>query len=114
LLASSDTVERFASRARRALLGAAARYLAWTALLIAVTLLVAVATLISLDEGVLWACASYIALGCALFVALLMQAALTGVFTLMACAAALGVEVVLVLEPPLGWGWNVTSAQLLA
>ncbi|HET9256724.1 MAG TPA: hypothetical protein VFO16_16210 [Pseudonocardiaceae bacterium] len=114
LLESSDTVERFASRARRALLGAAARYLAGVTLLIAATLPVAAATLISLDDAVLWACASYIALGCALFVALLLQTALTGAFTLMACAAALGVEVVLVLDPPLGWGWGVISAQLLA
>jgi hypothetical protein len=114
LLQSSHTVGQFALRARLALLGAVARYVAAVALLIAATLAVAAVGRTRPEWTVLRACGSYLMLGCALFVALLLQAVGTGLLTLASCAAALGIEVALVMGLPQGWGLDVMSAQLLA
>lgn len=114
LLQVARTVGQFAPRARQTLLGAVARYLGAIVLLIAATLAVALVGRARLEWTVVRAGGSYLALGCALFVALLLQAVGTGLFTLVACAAALGVEVALVIGLPLGWGLDVMSAQLLA
>lgn len=114
LLQAARTVGQFAPRARLALLGAVARYFGAVVLLICATLAVAMAGRIRLDWTVVRTGGSYLALGCALFVALLLQAVGTGLFTLVACAAVLGVEVALVFGLPLGWGLDVMSAQLLA
>ena len=54
---------------------------------------------------------SYLALGAALFVALLMQALGVGAGTGPACGAALGLEAALVLGPP---ALDVVTAQLVA
>ncbi len=114
LLVASRTVSQFAPRARLALLGVVARYLAALAVLIAATLAVAAVGLIRLEWTVLRACGSSLALGCALFVALLLQAVRASLVTPVVCAAALGVEVVLVMGSPLGGGIDAVSAQLLA
>lgn len=114
LLRNSTTVGQFAAQARRVLFGAVTRYLAAAALLIVATLAVGAAAHIRLEWTVLLAAGSFLALGGALFVALLLQAMGTGVVTLVACALALGIELALVLGLPLGWGLDVVSAQLLA
>jgi hypothetical protein len=114
LLQAARTVGQFAPRARLALLGAVARYFGAVMLLISATLAVALAGRMPPEWTLLHAGGSYLALGCALFVALLLQAVATGLFPLLACAAALGVEVALVIGLPLGWGLDVMSAQLLA
>jgi hypothetical protein len=114
LLYAARTLGQFAPRARLVLLGAVTRYLGAVVLLISATLAVAVAGSIRLEWTLLRAGGSYLALGCALFVALLLQAVGAGVFTLVACAAALGVELALVIGLPLGSGLDVMSAQLLA
>ncbi len=114
LLQRCRTPRRFTRQARRVLLAAVARYLVAAAVLLAATLAVVVATgsadptWTALTSGL-----SYLALGAALFVALLLQALVTGAATGLACAGALGVEAVLVLGLPAGWAVPVVPAQLL-
>lgn len=112
LLQDIRAVSEFAGPARLVLLGAVTRYAGAVVLLVAATLAVAAAGRMSLEWTVLRAAAAYLALGCALFLALLLQAVRAGLFTLVGCTAALGLEMVLVTGPPLGW--DAVSAQLLA
>lgn len=115
LLRNSRTPAEFAPRARWAVVGAVLRYLAVAVVLTGGTAGVAVATgVVPADWLVLAGCGSYLALGGTLFVALLRQALDAGVGTLVGCAAALAVEVVLVTAPPYGAPWDVVWAQLVA
>ena len=91
-------------------IAAVLRYLAVAAVLIAATVAVLPGP-VSADTAVL--CASYLALGAALFVALLLQALGVGARTGIACGAALALEAALVLGLPAGTV-DVMSAQLLA
>ncbi|GII24050.1 hypothetical protein [Planosporangium mesophilum] len=96
LLCTTRDPEEFAAGARRALLAATTRYLAAAALLIA-----AMAGFAAITDRptrhwmTLVSCAAFLALGGALFVALLLQAFGTSLVTPLAAAAALGIEVAL-------------------
>ena len=110
LLERCRTPREFRPGSRRVLLAAVARYVAVAAVLIAAT----AAVLSGLGEApgiTLAACSSYLALGAALFVALLLQALGAGAGVGPACGAALGFEAALVLGPP---SVGVTTAQLVA
>jgi hypothetical protein len=107
LLDRCRTVAEFGPGARRVLLGAVLRYLAVAAVLIAATVAVLPGP-VGTDIVVL--CASYLTLGSALFVALLLQALGIGARTGLACLAALVLEAALVLAGTA----DVTAAQLIA
>ena len=93
LLDRCRTVAEFGPGARRrACIAAVLRYLAVAAVLIAATVAVLPGP-VSADAAVL--CASYLALGAALFVALLLQALGVGARTGLACRAALALEAAL-------------------
>ena len=114
LLRDSRTVRQFVPLARLALAAAVAGYLAGAALLVVGTLLVATtARLVTPGWTVVGAGAACLALGCALFLALLLQAFGTGPLTSVACVTALTIEMVVVLGRPGGWGLDVAPAQLL-
>ena len=106
LLERCRTPREFGPGARRVLLGAVLRYVAVAAVLIAAT-----AVLPGPGGITPVAALSYLALGAALFVALLMQALGVGAGTGPACGAALGLEAALVLGPP---ALDVVTAQLVA
>jgi hypothetical protein len=114
LLERCRTPRQFGPGARRVLLGAVLRYLAAAAALIAATTAVlrgfvpATAVGTTLVLGL-----SYLVLGGALFLALLLQALGGGAGTGIACGAALGLEAALVLGPPVGV-LDVATAQLIA
>ena len=110
LLDRCRTVAQFGPGARRVLIAAVLRYLAVAVVLIAATVAVLPGP-VSVDTAVL--CASYLALGAALFVALLLQALGVGARTGIACGAALALEAALVLGLPAGTV-DVMSAQVLA
>ncbi|MGC9671067.1 hypothetical protein ACNTMW_31545 [Planosporangium sp. 12N6] len=96
LLRTTRDPWEFAAGARRALLAATARYLAATAVLLAV---VAGAVAASDQWRTPWValieCGAYLALGGALFVALLLQSFRGTLVPPLACAAGLGVEAAL-------------------
>ena len=108
LLDRCRTVDRFAPGARRVLATAVLRYLAVAAVLVAATVAV-----LRVPDGVAVLCLSYLALGGALFVALLLQALGAGARTGPACGAAVALEAALVLGPPAGTV-DVATAQLIA
>ena len=114
LLERCRTPHRFRSPARRVLLGAVLRYLAVAAVLIAATVAVLRGSVADTAVGTAAVLgASYLALGGALFLALLLQALGCGVGTGTACGAALGLEAALVLGPPTG-GFGLMAAQLIS
>jgi hypothetical protein len=114
LLQRCRTPREFGPRARRILLGAVLRYLAAAALLVAATVAALPGpTGLGSAAGVMYVCASYLLLGGALFVALLLQALGAGTGTGAACGTALGLEAVLVLALPAGTV-DVLTAQLIA
>lgn len=93
LLRTNQPLRRFGRRARLALVAAATRYLASAIVLTAVVLSIAAATrLISPQWSVLPQLAAYLALGGAMFLALLLQTMGSRTMPLIACAAALAVE----------------------
>jgi hypothetical protein len=95
LLRRTRSVTAFAVRARLALLAALAQYLLIAAALIAIAAAVASATrLVQPDWAVLPESGAYLALGGAMFLALLLQAFGSRSLPLVACAAALAFEVV--------------------
>jgi hypothetical protein len=111
LLRTLRDPREFAPAARRALLGATARYLAAAALLIAATAGIVAATDRRTPHWtMLVECAAFLALGGALFVALLLQAFGGDLVTPLACAAAIGVEVALTAVAHV----NPVPAQLVA
>ena len=110
LLDRCRTVAQFGPGARRVLIEAVLRYLGVAVVLIAATVAVLPGP-VSAEVAVL--CASYLALGAALFVALLLQALGVGARTGIACGAALALEAALVLGLPAGTV-DVMSAQILA
>ena len=94
LLRATREVPAFARRARLALLAALLQYLAAAALLTAVVVAVATAArLIHPHWAIAPQIAAYLALGGAMFVALVLQAFGSRIFPLIACAAALAFEV---------------------
>ncbi len=114
LLERCRTPRQFGPGAQRVLLGAVLRYLAVAAALVATT--VAVLRAAAADTALGTAAVlgvSYLALGGALFLALLLQALGAGVGTGTACAAALGLEAALVLAPQIGTV-AVPAAQLIS
>jgi len=112
LLRSTREPRVFAVRARLVLLGALLQYLIAAILLTAVVVAIAGLTgLVHLHATVLPQTVVYIALGGAMFVALLLQAFGCRVFPLIACAVALALEVV---WRSLGvWAQLVACAELL-
>jgi hypothetical protein len=95
LLRGTASLPEFAARARLALLAALAQYLLATAVLIAIVAWVAsAARLVRPHWAVLPEAGAYLALGGAMFLALLLQAFGNRVVPLAACAAALAYEVV--------------------
>ena len=112
LLRSTREPRVFAVRARLVLLGALLQYLTAAILLTAVVVAIAGLTgLVHLDATVLPQIVVYLALGGAMFVALLLQAFGCRVFPLIACAVALALEVV---WRSLGvWAQLVACAELL-
>jgi hypothetical protein len=114
LLQRCRTPREFGPGARRILFGAVLRYLAAAVLLVAATVAALPWSMGSGSAaGVMYVCASYLLLGGALFVALLLQALGAGTGTGAACGAALGLESVLVLALPAGTV-DVLTAQLVA
>ena len=109
LLQRCRTVGEFGPGARTVLLGAVLRYLGVAAVLIAATVVVLHGSLADPWSAVRL-CLSYLALGGALFVALLLQALGGGAGTGLACGAALVLEGALVL----GGAVDVMTAQLVA
>lgn len=109
LLQRCRTVGEFGPGARAVLLGAVLRYLGAAAVLIAATVVVLHGSLADPWSAVRL-CLSYLALGGALFVALLLQALGGGAWTGLACGAALVLEGALVL----GGAVDVMTAQLVA
>ena len=94
LIRATRDVPVFAYRARLTLLAALLHYLTAAALLTAVVVTVATAAhLIHLHWAIAPQIAAYLALGGAMFVALLLQAFGSRIFPLITCAAALAVEV---------------------
>ncbi len=112
LLRSTREPRVFAVRARLVLLGALLQYLTAAILLTAVVVAIAGLTgLVHLDATVLPQVVVYLALGGAMFVALLLQAFGCRIFPLIACAVALALEVV---WRSLGvWAQLVACAELL-
>ena len=95
LLRRTRDLTAFATRARLLLFGALLQYLATAAVLTALVTAVAAAThLIHLERSLLPEIAAYLALGGAMFIALLLQAFGSRAFPLVACAVALVFEVV--------------------
>ena len=114
LLDRCRTVRQFGPGARRVLVGAVLRYLMAAAVLIAVTVAALPGSVAVTSAGTaVVLCASYLALGGALFVALLLQALGGGGGTGVACGAALALEAALVLGLPAG-AVDVMAAQLIA
>jgi hypothetical protein len=94
LLRNTQSLRVFAIRARVALFGALAQYLTAAALLIATVVSVASATrLVQPHWAVLPEVSAYLALGGAMFLALLLQAFGCRIFPLLACAVALALEI---------------------
>ena len=94
LLRDTQSLPAFAIRARVALFGALAQYLIAAALLIAAAVSVASATgLVQPHWAVLPEVSAYLALGGAMFLALLLQAFGSRAFPLVACAVALALEI---------------------
>jgi len=94
LLRNTQSLPAFATRARMVLFGALAQYLMAAALLIAAVVSVASATrLVQPHWAVLPEVSAYLALGGAMFLALLLQAFGSRVFPPLACAVALGLEI---------------------
>jgi hypothetical protein len=93
LLRNTQSLPAFAIRARMALFGALAQYLTAAAVLIAAVVSVASATrLVQPHWAVLPEVSAYLALGGAMFLALLLQAFGSRIFPLLACAVALALE----------------------
>jgi hypothetical protein len=94
LLRNTRSLPAFARRARMVLFGALAQYLLAAAVLIAVVVSVAAATkLVQPHWALLPEVSAYLALGGAMFLALLLQAFGSRVFPLLACAVALALEI---------------------
>ena len=94
LLRNTQSLSAFARRARLVLFGALAQYLMAAALLIAAVVSVASATrLVQPHWAVLPEVSAYLALGGAMFLALLLQAFGSRAFPLLACAVALALEI---------------------
>jgi hypothetical protein len=94
LLRNTQSLPTFARRVRIVLFGALAQYLLAAALLIAIAVSVAAATrLVQPHWAVLPEVSAYLALGGAMFLALLLQAFGSRVFPLLACAVALALEI---------------------
>lgn len=94
LLRNTRSLPAFASRARIVLFGALAQYILAAAVLIAVVVSVAGATrLVQPHWAILPEVSAYLALGGAMFLALLLQAFGSRVFPLLACAVALALEI---------------------
>jgi hypothetical protein len=110
LLQTTGDPKEFASGARRVLLAVTIRYLIAAGLLIAATTCVVAATGVTRPQWtLLLECAAFLALGGAIFVALLLQAFGDGLVTPLVCAAALGLEVALTAVAHL----NPMPAQLV-
>jgi hypothetical protein len=96
LVRQTGELAEFGPAARRALLAAVAQYLAGAVALTAVAAWIALAAgLIRPDWMVLAELAAYLALGCAMFVGLTLQALGARAFALAACAVALAAELAL-------------------
>lgn len=94
LLRNTRELRAFAARARLVLFAALAQYLTATVLLTAAVVAVATETrLIQPHWTALPQIAAYMALGCAMFLALLLQAFGSRIFPLVVCAVALAFEV---------------------
>jgi hypothetical protein len=94
LLRNTQSLPAFTRRARVVLFGALAQYLMAAALLIAAVVSVASATrLVQPHWAVLPEVSAYLALGGAMFLALLLQAFGSRAFPLLACAVALALEI---------------------
>lgn len=94
LVRATGELRDFGARARRVLLVAVSQYLAGTLALTAATIwIVLAARLIPLRGPVLAEVAAYLALGCAMFIALLLQALGARAFSLAAAATALAFEI---------------------
>jgi hypothetical protein len=113
LLHTTRDLRQFGRQSRFVLFAAVVRYLAAASVLIAAA--VAIADLAGM-AGPQWTiyvqCAAYLALGGALFVALLLQSLGGGSLTLLACAGALAVEGLLVMWHR-WWSVDAMSAQLV-
>ena len=94
LLRNTRSLRAFAGRARIVLFGALTQYLLAAAVLMAVVVSVAGATkLVQPHWAILPEVSAYLALGGAMFLALLLQAFGSRVFPLLACAVALALEI---------------------
>lgn len=94
LVRTTGELAEFGTRARRMLFSAVLQYLAGAVALTAVAAWIAVAAhLVQLRGPVLAEIAAYLALGCAMFIGLLLQALGARWFALIACAAALAAEI---------------------
>jgi hypothetical protein len=94
LLRNTQSLPAFALRARVMLFGALAQYLLAAAVLIAAVVAVAAATrLVQPHWAVLPEVSAYLALGGAMFLALLLQAFGSRIFPVLACAVALALEI---------------------
>ena len=94
LLRTTYHLQAFATRARLMLAAALLQYLVATVLLTVVVVVIATASrLIHPEWAALPQIAAYMALGCSMFVSLLLQGFGSRIFPLVACAAALALEI---------------------